>query len=535
MKYFSYRRKSSESEDRQVLSVQSQKLELDSRFGDSPDIQVMDDYEESMSAKAPGRPVFNEMIARIERGEADGLVAWHPDRLARNSIDGGQIIYLLDQGVLKDLKFATYTFENNPQGKFMLSIIFGYSKYYVDSLSENVKRGNRTKLTNGWYPNRAPIGYLNDQKTKTIVKDPDRFLMVRRMWDLALVEGYNPRQIARIARNNLGLTTPRYKRKGGGPVTDACVYRVLKDPFYAGLMLWKGQTYPGKHDPMITLDEYERVQSLRARRPNTRPKNYPFPYRGLIRCGACGLTVTAENKINRHGTHYIYYHCTRRREPKCKEPSIELRDLERQMLKFLRSIEISDAAHKATVRELQRDKAGRHEEAQMRVKSLRKTLAETESQIRELTGLRTRQMIGDEEFLSERADLDKRARNLSQAIENHADGDPMFEPLECISWFRSRAVFCFEQGDDDAKRLILKTVGSNPTLKGKILNIDALKPFQPGTKPATCSILLGVINKVRTLEDDLALRDAVTCIKQLRHMQEGKARKLRNRPDPNVS
>ena len=73
-------------------------------------------------------------------------------RLARNSIDGGQIIYLLDRGSLKDLKFATQSFENNPQGKFMLSITFGYSKYYVDALSENVKRGNRAKVERGWRP-----------------------------------------------------------------------------------------------------------------------------------------------------------------------------------------------------------------------------------------------------------------------------------------------------------------------------------------------------------------------------------------------
>jgi len=77
-------------------------------------------------------------VANAERGEADGIVAWHPDRWARNSIDGGRIIYLLDRKVLNNLRFASFTFENNPQGKFMLSITFGYSKYYVDSLSENV-------------------------------------------------------------------------------------------------------------------------------------------------------------------------------------------------------------------------------------------------------------------------------------------------------------------------------------------------------------------------------------------------------------
>ena len=145
MKYFVYCRKSSESEDRQILSIESQETELLRAFANAEGIEIAQVFYESFSAKSPGRKVFEELITRVEKGEAQGLIAWHPDRLARNSIDGGKIVYLLDRGLLKDLKFATFTFENNPQGKFMLSITFGYSKYYVDSLSENVKRGNRAK------------------------------------------------------------------------------------------------------------------------------------------------------------------------------------------------------------------------------------------------------------------------------------------------------------------------------------------------------------------------------------------------------
>src|SRR3546814_21198901 len=122
------------------------------------------------------------MLRRIERGDAEGIIAWHPDRLARNSVDGGRIVYLLDRGALRDLEFATFTFENNPQGKFMLSIIFGYSKYYVDSLSENVKRGNRAKVSQGCRPNMAPLGYRTCQETSTIVRYPDSLTLLPRLF-----------------------------------------------------------------------------------------------------------------------------------------------------------------------------------------------------------------------------------------------------------------------------------------------------------------------------------------------------------------
>ena len=134
-KFFIYARKSTDSEDRQIRSIADQLAEL-RELAKKENIDVVDTLVEKQTAKKPGRPVFAEMLKRIEAGEATGILAWHPDRLARNSIDGGQIIYLVDTGVIKELKFPTFWFDPTPQGKFMLSIAFGQSKYYIDNLSE---------------------------------------------------------------------------------------------------------------------------------------------------------------------------------------------------------------------------------------------------------------------------------------------------------------------------------------------------------------------------------------------------------------
>lgn len=144
-KFFLYARKSTDVEDKQVRSIEDQLAELRA-FAKTEGLNIVEEFIEKQSAKIPGRPIFNNMLDRIEKGEANGILAWHADRLARNSVDGGRIIYLLDCGRLAALKFPTLWFENTPQGKFMLNIVFGQSKYYVDSLAENTKRGLRQKI-----------------------------------------------------------------------------------------------------------------------------------------------------------------------------------------------------------------------------------------------------------------------------------------------------------------------------------------------------------------------------------------------------
>jgi resolvase domain protein len=166
-RYILYDRKSTDVEDKQVLSIEVQLAELQKCAKDNS-LVVIDTVIEKRSAKTPGRSKFAEVLKRTQNGEANTILAWYPDRLARNSIDGGQIIYLLDQNRLADLKFQTFWFENTSQGKFMLNIAFGQSKYYVDNLSENTKRGLRAKIRRGEFPGIAPFGYYNNTKSKTV-------------------------------------------------------------------------------------------------------------------------------------------------------------------------------------------------------------------------------------------------------------------------------------------------------------------------------------------------------------------------------
>jgi len=172
-KYFLYARKSTEDDDHQIMSIEAQLFEL-REYARRENAEILQEFTESKSAKKPGREKFNEMMTLIEKSEGVGILAWHPDRLARNSVDGGKVIYLVDTQKIVSLRFPTFWFEPTPQGLFMLQVAFGQSKYYSDNLVENINRGIRQKLRRGEWLTLAPFGYVNNPKTRTIEPHPTK-------------------------------------------------------------------------------------------------------------------------------------------------------------------------------------------------------------------------------------------------------------------------------------------------------------------------------------------------------------------------
>ena len=342
MKYFIYARKSTDDEERQILSIQAQLDEL-RMLATKDGLQVVHEYIEAQTAKEPGRPVFNEMLAAMERGEAQGILAWHPDRLARNSVDGGRIVYALDTGKVSALKFPTFWFENTPQGKFMLSIAFGQSKYYVDNLSENIRRGLRKKLREGIYPNMPPPGYRNDKQTRAIVIDEARALFIRKMFEAYATGAYTYASLAKTV-TSWGFLGVRNKPMAASKVRD-----ILTNPFYIGLFRFSGEIYEGKHPPLIPRDLFEQVQKGLKRNGRGRyVKHSRFPFRGLIVCHECGCAITSDVQ----GGH-PYYRCGKRRGP-CDLKTIREEALTQLLRASIRRVSISDEAAALMLAEVDR-------------------------------------------------------------------------------------------------------------------------------------------------------------------------------------
>ena len=306
IKYFLYARKSTEDEERQVMSIEAQITEL-IEYAKREKITIAQQFIESKSAKAPGREIFNTMIQEIYSSkEPIGILAWHPDRLARNSVDGGQIIYSIDIGKVVSLKFPTFWFEPTPQGKFMLQVAFGQSKYYSDNLSENVKRGFRQKLRRGEWPSLAPLGYINNPKTRNIEPDTTKARCIAMAFE-EYAKGEHTLESLSKRLSLWGIIS-----KTGKPLVKASVHRMLTNKAYMGIIARNGEVIEGKFEAIVSPATFAKVQEIlkTKAKPRHSKKKHNFPFMGLLTCGECGSTITAQYAHGRGGT-YRYYRCTK--------------------------------------------------------------------------------------------------------------------------------------------------------------------------------------------------------------------------------
>jgi len=489
IKYFIYARKSSESEDRQVQSIDDQVNRL-KQLATDLNLDIKKIYTEAKSAKKPNnRPIFDEVIKRIENGEADGILCWQINRLSRNPIDSGKLSWLLQQGILKSIQ--TIERQYLPDDNVLLfNVESGMANQYILDLSRDTKRGMLKKLNAGWQTGVAPLGYLNDKENKTIVKDPERFNLVRKMWDLMLIGNYTPPKILDIANNEWGFRTRKFKRIGGCPLSRSGIYKIFTSLFYVGIVENAGVQYQGAHEPMITLEEYDRVQILLGRKGKPRPKQHEFAFTGSIRCGVCDCLYTAETKrkllksgeINEH----TYYHCTRRTiKVKCDQRyNIKAKDLELMIEKEIEKYTILPEFLQWALEGLSKKNDTEIEDRTKVYEMQHKSLVETQKELDELTRMRYRQLIDDETFVKEKNSLQTKITQMKENLrQTETRAEKWLELTEKTFNFATyaRKAFLMVKGKAglELKKEILMALGKSPIIKDKKLFIEPNEWLQP--------------------------------------------------------
>jgi site-specific DNA recombinase len=469
--FFLYARKSTDVEDKQVLSIEAQLFEL-REFAKREQLTIADEYVEKKSAKMPGRPIFNQMLARIEAGDASGIIAWHPDRLARNSIDGGRIIYLLDTGSLCALKFPTVRFEPDPQGKFMLSIMFGQSKYYVDSLSENVKRGLREKVRRGEYPGPAPIGYLNDYRTKKIILDRERAPLVRQAFERYATGEETLDSIREFFGQNKTWT------KNGKLLGRNFVSRMFSNPFYYGHFRYAGDVYEGNHEPIITKALFDEVQTVFARRWRYSPAEkvrVPKTYLGLLRCAECGSAITGEVQKG-----HTYYRCSKKnRAHRCLQPYIREEALDTEISNLIKPFSLRHDWAEYCLAQIEEEKKSAAKSSAVLVAQKRAEIEKINLRLQKLLDSFLDGVIDRNDYTAEKTKLMSRKKSLeeqsSALSRSHA---PWLEPFR--SWIleaKSTGQIALTGSLQEKRVLASKVFGSNLVLDCKKARGCAVKAW----------------------------------------------------------
>jgi len=344
-KYCLYARKSTESEERQVMSIDSQIKEM-LQIADREGLEIVSMKRESHSAKETGcRPVFNEIVSEIYEGKYNSILTWAPDRISRNAGDLGKIVDLMDAGKLSEIRTFSQTFTNNPNEKFLLMILGSQAKLENDNRGINVKRGLRTRCEMGLWPGVAPVGYLNqkhiDKKCQVII-DPERAHVIRKMFEKMANDKWSGRKIYHWLRFELNFHT-----RGNKPLALSNIYRTLQNPFYYGTFEYprgSGNWYEAKHEPIIDKALFEKVQE-QLKRDNIVRQTREFAFTKLMTCGLCGSGISAEEKYKllKDGTSakYIYYGCGRSKDRHCKNPYLREEDLVEQLIKLMDKIDLN--------------------------------------------------------------------------------------------------------------------------------------------------------------------------------------------------
>jgi len=495
-KYGLYLRKSSEeSTKKQIASIENQSQVLKEK-AIKENLKITKIYSESKSAKKPHRrEQFNKMIADLQGGVIDSVICWDLSRLSRNPTEGGIIQQLLFDGIIKEI--VTYDRRYYPSdNSIMMSLELGMATEYSQALGKNVKRGQGFKVNKGIAPGKAPLGYLNTtdrtKGEKEIIPDPERFTVVRKLWDLLLTNNYSVLEILKKAKG-MGLTVPGTRNKPAKPLTKTGLYKLFRNPFYYGAFKWSGKIHDnGMQIKMLVKSEFARSQEIISRRE--RPKSYKHKFvfgSNLIQCGCCKAAIIAEHKdkVRKDGSvnHRTYYRCTHRKiGVNCTQKSVREEVLEKEFVALLESISIPDSFVKWARAYIDQEK----EKSLVKYESIkemqRKQIDRIDKQLNKLIDLKLDDVIDDEAFKFKKELLISEKHTIENEISLQTDSqslkiDKTIETFE----FCKEAKALFEEGTIDDKKAVLQGLGSRFYLKDGKLNIELaypLKLIQDSTK-----------------------------------------------------
>ena len=471
IKYFLYARKSTDDKNHQVMSLPAQLRELRS-FALREQVSIIETLEESRTAKIPGRPVFNEMLDRIERGEANGILAWDIDRLYRNPIDEGRTRWLLQNKVIASIRTPTRQFMPDDAG-LLMGVEGGRATDYIIRLARNVKRGLDEKVRRGEWPGaNKPLGYLYDRNLRNIVPDPKASKIVQAIFE-EYAEGRHGLSSAAGRLFELGV-----KSRAGKQWSKFAVWQFLTNPLYIGVMTWRGETFEGKYKTFISPELFARVQQVLKDKSKPRKvrNGHHFPFCGLFRC-TCGSMMSAQWAKGNGGL-YRYYRCTKKHGV-CGEPYVQEKSVIEQCLALLAPCRITEkqAEHLRSLVDAETAEEGQSTEAAHT--RLADGLSAIQEKLNKLTRGYLDEIIDAESYQATKADLlmEKTALKKEKERLQRTHVSQWNEPAKAvISALEMAGKLATGESPEEISQVVRK-VGTNRLISRKTVSFALTPPY----------------------------------------------------------
>jgi site-specific DNA recombinase len=473
-KAFIYLRKSQDREDRQVLSIEGQ-LKIARKLVEKYNFAPIYLPAEEQTAYKQGRPIFKELMDRIEAGEARHIVCWDAKRLSRNPYDAGRIVGAMSDDKLLSIVTDGQIFHATPTDMFYLTILLGMSKKESDDTSAGVHRGYSTKYERGEYPSYAPTGYINVKigHNRNIAPDPARAPIYLKICEEASSGKYTFDELWKYARDDLGFTS-RY----GKPIKRSSLWSMLQNSLYYGYYKHGGEWHWGEYERIISQDLFDRVQiamGWRKQRTRNTTRGAFYPYK-LLTCTYCGHNLTAYTKPKKRSngqvSYYTYYVCTRKSKvKKCHEPQIDELSLEEQLEGLISPMQITQEDAQECIKLIRHFHGEMTENRAVRLVDWRKEQKETEKRLAQLLEMRLSKELTHEEFLEHKQKFNE------QIDRTHSNADRWLELAEELFSSAVNIVDTFKVANEKEKRQILLELGSNWQMSNKKVRFTPRKPY----------------------------------------------------------
>lgn len=453
------------------VSLEAQR-EAIAAFAGRESFEVIRWFEEKETAAKGGRPIFNDMLKRLRRGEADSLLMHKIDRSARNFADWAKIGDLQDAGI--DVHFATETLDFSSRGgRLTADIQAVIAADYIRNLREETIKGINGRLKQGLFPWGAPPGYLNQGGGRPKIPCPKTAPLIELLFELYASRQYSYNALLdEIHRRGLRNTR-------GGKLTLCGLGNILQNPFYIGLMHVKssGKTYKGIHEPIVPVETWKRVQMIREARSGPKVTRHHHLFQGLFRCGLCDKPMVPERQKGN-----VYYRC---KAKLCATKTIREEVLEDAIISELRqlrlnamaaaAVENTEAPETITTIEEQRD-------------ALELQIADEEARLDRLEDLLIDETISREGYARKRQQIHVRLADLRDQTEKLPDPAAIEANLAKLAELRKSLVQLYQMANRNEKRMIVENVWPNRTV---CRDKPAFEPYDWVVRAASDTALLG--------------------------------------------